>query len=156
MAVSSRQMDQRNRKHDHLLSCTYRVEFWGSWCQHWSEETKKESTDVEGQRDKQGWRRWWHWNRGMPSYAKFRLWQGTWWPWAKWRKLHWSISHHFNAGTCRSLAVIIISSQDVLHHSNLEQEHVQFSVTQSSSDMCWLWQRGWGSGLKLKDCEFES
>ena len=27
MAVSSRQKDQSKRKHDHLLSCTYRVDF---------------------------------------------------------------------------------------------------------------------------------
>ena len=74
-AVSSRQKDQGKRKHDHLLSCTYRVEFWGGGCRHWSEEIEKESTDAEGQRDKQGWRRWWRWNRGMQSYRKFGLWQ---------------------------------------------------------------------------------
>ena len=36
MAVSSRQKDQSKRHHDHLLSCTRRVE-----------EIVKESTDVE-------------------------------------------------------------------------------------------------------------
>ena len=47
MAVSSRQKDQSERKHDHLLSCTYRVEFCGGGCPHWSEEIEKESTDAD-------------------------------------------------------------------------------------------------------------
>ena len=75
VAVSSRQKAQR--KHDHLSSCTYRVEFWGGGCLHWSEEIKKESTNVKSQRDRQGWRRWWCWNRGMQSWRKFRLWRAT-------------------------------------------------------------------------------
>ena len=52
--MSSGQKDQSKRKHNHLLSCTYRVEFWRGGSRHRSEEIKKESTDVEGQRDKQG------------------------------------------------------------------------------------------------------
>ena len=75
--MSSRQKDQSKRRHDHLLSCTYRVKFWVGGCRHWSEEIEKESTDVEGQRDKQKWKRWWRWNRGMLSHRKFGLWQET-------------------------------------------------------------------------------
>ena len=71
MAVSSRQRDQSKRKHGHLSSHTYAVEFWGGECRHWSEKIEKKSRDVEGQRYKQGWRWWWRWNRGMQSYRKF-------------------------------------------------------------------------------------
>ena len=52
-----RQKDQSKRKHNHLLSCTYRLGLWGGGCRHWNKEIEKESTDVEGQRDKLGWRR---------------------------------------------------------------------------------------------------
>ena len=34
--MSYRQKDQSKRKHDHLMSCTDRVEFWGGGCRHWS------------------------------------------------------------------------------------------------------------------------
>ena len=54
MAVSSRQKDQSKRKHDHLSACTYRMEFLGGGCQRWSEEIETESTDIDGQRNKEG------------------------------------------------------------------------------------------------------
>ena len=44
--MSSRQKDQSKRKHDHLSSCTYRLEFCGGGCRHWSEEIEKDSTDI--------------------------------------------------------------------------------------------------------------
>ena len=34
-------------------------------------------TNEEGQRDKQGWRRWWRWNKGMQSHRKCGLWQAV-------------------------------------------------------------------------------
>ena len=42
--------------------------------QHWSEEIEKENTDVDGQRDRQGWRVL---NRGMQFYRRFKLGQSA-------------------------------------------------------------------------------
>ena len=65
MAVSSGQKNQNKRK----ARSPFVLEFLGGGCRHWSEEIEKDSTDVEGQRDKQGWRRQRHVGGGVETEA---------------------------------------------------------------------------------------
>ena len=49
--MSYRQEDQNKREHDYVLSCTYGAGVFGGRCQHWSEETKKDSVVVIDQKN---------------------------------------------------------------------------------------------------------
>ena len=46
VAVSSRRRGQNERRHDHLMSCIYRVDILGDWCWHCGEEIKKGNKDI--------------------------------------------------------------------------------------------------------------